>query len=106
MYSFIDYRVVYPPVERNMLAKIRNGNPKIQGEGETANFLEKFGKMLAFFFGGGKTRGGKNGGIWDAGGYLDAGRRDAMHRVSTDGATPILFILPGIGCPLWPESGT
>jgi hypothetical protein len=59
MYSFIDYRVVYPPVEGNMLAKIRNGNPKIQEEGETANFLEKFGKMLAFFFGGGKTSGAK-----------------------------------------------
>ena len=39
-----------------MLAKIRNGNLKIQGEGETANFLEKFGKMLVIFFGAERKR--------------------------------------------------
>jgi hypothetical protein len=106
------------------LPKTETATQKYRCGWETANFLEKFGKMLAFFFGGGKTGGAKTqpicilgkmegfgtgAGGWtrgvetrciaslraalgteywrgrDAGGYLDAGCRDAMHRVSTGG---------------------
>jgi hypothetical protein len=69
-----------------------------------AKFFGKIRQNVGIFFRRRKNQWGKNGGIWDAGGYQDAGRRDAMHRVSTDGVAPILFILPGIGCSLWPES--
>ncbi len=37
------------------LPKSETATQKYRGGWETANFLEKFGKMLAFFFGGGKT---------------------------------------------------
>ncbi|MGI9159598.1 MAG: hypothetical protein ACR2K1_07585 [Saprospiraceae bacterium] len=41
------------------LPKSGMANQKYRGEVETASFFEKFGKMLAFFFGGGKTGGAK-----------------------------------------------
>jgi hypothetical protein len=94
MYSFIDYRVVYLPVEGNILAKIRNGNPKIQVWMGNCKFFVKIRQNVGIFFRRRKNRSGKNaaylhswknGGIWDRGGCGDAGRRDAMHRVSTGG---------------------
>jgi hypothetical protein len=37
------------------LPKSETATQKYRGGWETANYFEKFGKMLAFFFGGGKT---------------------------------------------------
>ncbi len=86
-----------------MLAKIRNGKPKIQVWRVNCKFFVKIRQNVGnFFWGGEKVFFGKCslftflgwrgilGGEYpsgrDASGWLDAGRRDAMHRVSTDGA--------------------
>jgi hypothetical protein len=72
MYSFIDYRVVYLPAERNILAKIRNGKPKIQGRRGNCKFFGKIRQNVSVFFLRRKNRSGKNAAylhFWKNGGF-------------------------------------